>query len=82
MSGKKSEEREGMPLWVVDGLVDTADAVGGLAQAIECATVAVDAERCDPGDFIEGTLDVLLLAAEDAYERLARLRDAAEGALA
>lgn len=75
MSGEKLDR---VPLWVVDGLVDVADAAGSLAQAIECAGIAVRSPEEDAGAYIEGILAVLLLAAEDAYERVAKLRDKAE----
>ena len=79
MSGKK---REAVPLWALDGLIDACDAAGSLAQAVECAAVAVRTELTDPMEFMEGTLDVLLLAAEDAHGKIARLREDAEGAAA
>ena len=82
MSGKKDKKRGSVPLWVVDGLVDVADAAGSLAQAVESATTGARTSKTDPADFLAGTLDVLLAASEDVYERAATLRDRAEGAMA
>lgn len=77
MSGKKG--KAGMPMWAVDGLVDVADAAGSLAQAVECAAIAVRTDLDDPMEFMPGTLDVLLVASEDVRVRAAKLRDKAEG---
>lgn len=77
MSGKK-----GVPLWVVDGLAEVAEDAGSLARAVECAHVAAQTSLTDPMEFMEGTLAVLLLAAEEAHGKAARLRDRAERRLA
>lgn len=71
------EEPETVPVWVVDGIVEVSDAAESLAQAVECATAGVRTSITDPADFMAGTLDVLLVAAEDVYERAAALRDKA-----
>ena len=49
---------------------------------MECATTGARTSITDPADFLAGTLDVLLVASEDVYERAATLRDRAEGAMA
>lgn len=81
-AGGAEEEREAAPLWVVDGLVEACEAAGNLAQAVECAGIAVQTELTDPMEFMEGTLGALLVVAEDARGRVARLRDEAEEAMA
>lgn len=75
--GEDREEPEAMPVWVVDGIVEVSDAAESLSQAVECATAGVRTSITDPADFMRGTLDVLLVAAEDVYERAATLRDKA-----
>lgn len=84
MSGKGKDEavREAVPLWVVDGLDEAECALGYLAQAVKCVSIAARTELTDPADFIEGALEVLLLAAGSAHEELAGLRDEVEGAVA
>lgn len=71
------ERGRAVPVWVVDGIVDVSDAAESLSQAVECATAGVRTSITDPADFMQGTLDVLLVAAEDVYERAATLRDEA-----
>ena len=74
--------KNGVPLWVVDGLVDVTDDVGSLAEAVECAHVAAQTSITDPMEFMEGTLAVLLLAAEEAHVKAAKMRNKAERMLA
>lgn len=76
-AGATEEQEETVPVWVVDGIVEVSDAAESLAQAVECATAGVRTSITDPADFMRGTLDVLLVAAEDVYERAAVLRDKA-----
>lgn len=71
------EQEETVPVWIVDGIVEVSDAAESLAQAVECATVGARTSITDPADFMRGTLDVLLVATEDVYERAAVLRDKA-----
>lgn len=75
--GQDGEREEAVPVWIVDGIVEASDAAESLAQAVECATVGARTSITDPADFMRGTLDVLLVAAEDVYERAAVLRDKA-----
>lgn len=77
MSG--AEAREPVPLWARDGMDDAEAAAGSLAQAVRCARTAVRCSGEDCEAYIDGTLDVLLLAAEDAHAKIAGLRDEAEG---
>lgn len=77
VSGRETEQEEAVPVWVVDGIVDVADAAESLAQAVECATAGARTSITDPADFLAGTLDVLLVASEDVYGRAAALRDKA-----
>lgn len=71
------EQEEAVPVWVVDGIVDVADAAGSLTQAVECASAGARTSITDPADFLTGTLDVLLVASEEMYGRVAALRDKA-----
>lgn len=73
----EGERERAVPVWVVDGIVEVSDAAESLSQAVECATVGVRTSITDPADFMRGTLDVLLFASEDVYERAATLRDKA-----
>ena len=74
--------RAHVPMHVYDGIVDAADAVGSLGKALECVAVAVRSPEEDPTEYVGGALSALLVAADDAYGRAARLRDEAEGAMA
>ena len=81
MSGKKGKAG-GVPVWVVDGFEELEAAADNLSRAVECAGVAMRTEFADPADFMRGTLDVLMLAAEDVRKRAARMRRKAERRMA
>lgn len=82
MRGRKGGGPQSVPLWAVDGLGELADAAGSLAQAAECACVASRTGLTDPMEFMQGTLDVLLLAARDVRATAARLYREAEKEIA
>lgn len=63
---------------IVDGLGEAASHSEDLVQAVECVYTAVCSKRCDPEAYIDGTLAVLLLAADRIRAEVVMLRDEAE----
>ncbi|MEG2025137.1 MAG: hypothetical protein RRZ85_06275 [Gordonibacter sp.] len=76
MSGKGHR----VPIDVLDGIGDVAIRTGELAEAIECAHVAASFKGEDCGEFVGGTLAVLLREADEVFGMASGLLSEAKGA--
>lgn len=62
----------------IDDLNEVANFSGSLVQAVECAHTAVCCQKVDPESYIDGTMAVLLLAAEYVYSGATALSNEVE----
>lgn len=79
MSGKKGG---GVSVDMLDGIEDVATRTGELAEALECAYEAAKSQQADCGDFIGGTLAVLMREADEVFGAASGLLSKAKGACA